>query len=858
MDTLLKKLEQLKTRLQKTGDSEPEQVMLRLIIGVLLIAYFCLPWAEGETFAQAFTSVSSLITVGYYSCSLTLFLALVLNPTQSPIRRVFGIILDLVSLSVLMFLVGSESIYIFGIYIWVILGNGFRYGPTYLYISLAIGLIGFTSAITWGNYWQNLEHKEFAFSLLFLLVLIPAYTAFLIKKLHAAIAIAKQANEAKSHFLANMSHELRTPLNGVIGMGDLLRETQLDGEQRDLVTTMRRSAHTLLELIEKVLDISKIEAGKLVSTTSQIDLHALVNAVLSTQIPMGAVKGLTVSCTIDSDVPFLLKADQQHIRQVLVNLIGNAIKFTDQGSVNLHVFQIESNNDEIMLRFEVKDTGIGIDEHSLDTVFDDFTQVETSDVRTVGGTGLGTTISKELVEMMGGNIGVKSQLNKGSIFWFELPFTVVSHDALDLSDNHILLMSTEHTETMLAPILDGWRIKFDLVESPIHALSALNNALAKNNDYKIILVDRLSLGDLSPVQFAEMLQVERMLDNLSLVLVNSHDSYLYDEEIGQFYVSAIRSLDDKRLLFNAIHAAQSIHVNTDNVVSMSKHFANQMGAKALNILVAEDNKVNQQVLEGILKRAGHTVLIADNGEKTLDILVEDLDKIDLLIVDKNMPERSGNDVVLALRYMDPQKNLPVIMLTADATPEAKEASISAGVDEFLTKPIDSAILIEKIAALSKRVQRPENKISLANDSEQEKATDVGDFDNVNSWYDKAVFQKLLLLDKEDPEFIKRLVKGFVQDGEKHIAGINSAVTDDYLQLRESLHALKGAAVEFGAVQLEKVCLQIEACKPYDIGTEKLFRLSEDIERVYKNTVAALDSAVSMAATQQNGTYVVVK
>ncbi len=845
MKEKFKSLDWIKQKSQQTGDSEPEQAGIRLVIGILLALYFFVPWAEGETFVQSITSVASIMLLAYYAGALAIVLAIHLHPKRSPIRRISGILLDLVTLSAVMYLAGSQSVFLFVVYLWVILGNGFRYGLFYLYVSLVIGVVGFSIAITWGEYWRNTHTESIAISLLFLLVLIPAYTAFLLKKLHAAIDSAKQANEAKTRFLANMSHELRTPLNGVIGMGDLLTESNLDGEHRDLVSTMHRSAHTLLGLIEKVLDISKIEAGKITITSSQLDLHALVNSVLAMQSPVGTAKGLSVSCSIDSDVPFLLRGDKQHIRQVLINLIGNAIKFTDHGSVNLHVFQLMTDDEEAYIRFEVKDSGIGIAEHLLDNVFDDFTQVGMSTTHASGGTGLGTTISKELVELMGGKMGVESQLHHGSTFWFELPFITVSHDDLDISGNHVLVMSTEETTAILSPMLASWDVKFDLVKSPVHSLTMLNRAFEQLDGYKILLVDRLSLGDLSPVEYAEILKAERLLDELSLVLINSADGELNIDEVGQFYISVIDELTDKRILFNAIHAAQSVHVNAANVVSISEHYSSQAGANPLNILVAEDNKVNQQVIEGILKRAGHTVQITDTGEKALDILVTDLDQIDLLIVDKNMPERSGDEVVQALRYMDTQKHLPVIMLTADATPEAKQASLAIGVDEFLTKPIDSFALLEKIAILSKHVKPNKDEgskqISVGPSLEQE--GDVSSNDSEVVWYDQAVFEQLVMLDT-DPEFIQRLIKGFVLDGEKHIAGIKGSVADDYLQLRESLHALKGSATELGAKRLAEACIQGEAYKPYDIGTEKVLRLSHDIEHVYDNTVAALNVAVS--------------
>lgn len=845
----------LKQRVALTGDTEPEQVFLRLFIGIFLILYFCLPWAQGETFSHAIATVPSLITLGYYIGAVTIATALLIYPRQSPARRIAGIVLDMVSLSIVMYLSGTDSIFLFVLYLWVVLGNGFRYGLNYLYASQLVAVVGFFAAIKWGEYWQAEYTQSIAISLLLLLALIPAYSAFLIKKLHKATADAKQANEAKTKFLASMSHELRTPLNGVIGLGDLLRETKLDKEQRGLVTTMHQSAHTLLGLIEKVLDISKIEAGKLVISHEQLDLHTLVNSVISIQSTIGAAKGLSVVCTMDSNVPFLLKGDEQYLKQVLVNLIGNAIKFTDEGSVKLQVKKIQQNDDQAIIRFEVKDTGIGIASELLPKVFDDFTQVSGKAQSTVVGTGLGTTISKELVELMGGQIGVESELNRGALFWFELPFTEIVHDSLDITDNHLLLISTDETTKTIVPLLKGWKVAYDLAHSPIDALAMLQRGLEQNKPYKVVLLESAALSNMSPIEFAQTMQVRQLLDELSLILFIPDKQLLDLHEVDKYFISTIADLTDKRLLFNAIHAAQSIHVNSHNVISIADYYHNQLGAKALNILVAEDNRVNQQVIEGILKKAGHNVTLADDGEQALDMLTAHLDKIDLLIVDKNMPERSGDEVVQALRFLDTTKDLPVIMLTADATPEAKKTSMAMGVNLFLTKPVDSRDLLEKIAALSRNIQseavdlselKPREVGSLRGKASSALVLDKEEQLAENIWFDEHIFNELLILDR-DPSFIRRLVKGFMADGEKHISRINEAVSDDYLQFRESLHALKGSASELGANKLAELCRQGEEYKPYDIGSERLVVLSNSIDKVYQQTASALDAAASDAS-----------
>jgi two-component system sensor histidine kinase RpfC len=564
-----------------------------------------------------------------------------------------------------------------------------------------------------------------------------------------------------------------------------------------------------------------------------------------------------VTCDVESNVPTRLKGDAQHLKQILVTLIGNAVKFTNTGSVTLSVKKVTHDDVEALVRFEVKDTGIGIANDLLSKVFDDFTQVSGSPQSTIGGTGLGTTISKDLVELMNGKIGVESTLGEGSLFWFEIPFTEVIHDSLDMSGNHMLLIATDPIKEQVLPLLSGWDVDCDVVDSPVQALAMLAMATEEEKPYKVVVLDNESLLNTTAVEFAETSQIQALLNELSLILVNFDEQDSNKALLKNHYVSIISDLDDKRLLFNAIHAAQTIHISSQNVVSIADYYQSQAGAESLNILVAEDNLVNQQVIEGILKRAGHEVILASDGEKALDILAQGLDDIDLLIVDKNMPERSGDEVVQALRFLDTQRTLPVIMLTADATPEAREASMLNGVDLFLTKPVDSRDLLEKIAGLSRGLNPQDEpydqsliktelqtSVQVAGIAVAEEAIEQAE----SIWFDEVMFNDLLVLDR-DPSFIRRLVSGFIADGEKHVGRIRSSAPDDYLQFRESLHALKGSASELGANKLSEICREGESYKPYDMGSDEVILLSEMIEDIYMNTAAALDNAATVAEAE---------
>ncbi len=847
--SLLAKLNQ---RLKGTGDTEPEQAYLRLAIAFILVVIFCLPWGAGEHFTDIFDSTPNIIILTASSIALLIFAAIVKNPRPSPIRRVCGILLDMVSLSILMFLTGGDHVPLFVFYLWVTLGNGFRYGTRYLYISFGVSLAGFALVILGSEYWQ--ANRSFAISLLLILLVLPLYAAFLLEKLHAAIAAAKQANEAKSRFLANMSHELRTPLNGVIGMGDLLQETRLSSEQQELVGTLHSSAYSLLELIENVLDIAKIEAGKIDIEKKPLDLHAVVNSVIYMLSPSGESKNLLISCTIDPDTPFSLRGDQQHIRQVLINLVNNAIKFTDDGSVNLRVFRIGGSDRKPRIRFEVTDTGVGISEEYLKTIFDNFTQAEQRSSRRYGGTGLGTAISRELVELMGGEIGVRSELDKGSTFWFELPFDLVPHNDQVISSNHILLLADEDTAAVIRPSLKGWDIDFDWVRSSARAFSLLLQASEKGSNYHSAIVDQDCLTDISAEQFAQMIRSEKILEHLSLILVNSSDTMININAVNQYYISTILEPEEKRSLFNAIHAAQSVHISEENVVTLAEHYGRQAGAKNLKILVAEDNAVNQKLIQRILQHAGHSVTLVDCGEDVLDILDNSMSSLDALILDMNMPGMSGLEVMKTIRFLDTSRSLPVIMLTADATPEAKVASLSAGADAFLTKPVNARALLDRIAFLSRNISKESTvagaEIKLESEvSKLELLQPVADIKE-SEWYEESLLREVSALG--DYDFLHDLVRDFQRDGVKHVARINEAAENDYLEYREALHALKGSSIELGARVLADICQQGEALKPYDIGSETTRKMAAEIQSIFLKTSAALSSAIKQDIAKPRG------
>ena len=415
-------------RFSNRPDSEHGQAIVRLAVVFLFFCYL-LAIAATRGFEGKVLPSALLILLGEVLVGTAILVHIGLRPRVSIPRRWAGMLLDYVSMGMMMFVAGAAASPICVLFLWVTIGNGLRYGPKFLLAAMGLASLSFLAVITLTPFWQQIP--ALAWALLAGLIAIPAYLMSLLRALTAATEDAQRANVAKSRFLANMSHEFRTPLNGIVGMTQLLSTTRLDQEQREAATMIQTSAATLLTLIEEVLDISAIEAGKFKRIETRFSVGDLVRGIDVMLRPEATGKGLTFELNVDQDVPHSLYGDADHLRQILVNLLANAIKFTEQGDVKLQVSRTHVlDNGWVQLRFDVSDTGIGIPREIQDRIFQAFEQAESGHGRRFGGTGLGTTIAKSLTELLGGQISVESDVGRGSLFRVELPFAVVIEEVL--------------------------------------------------------------------------------------------------------------------------------------------------------------------------------------------------------------------------------------------------------------------------------------------------------------------------------------------------------------------------------------------------------------------------------------------
>ncbi|HBE92090.1 MAG TPA: hypothetical protein DDW55_06010 [Gammaproteobacteria bacterium] len=659
---------------------ELEQAGMRLLLvgsGVIYTIFLALT----ERIDGGLYHPAIVLGCAYVVFSLLIIVRTYMHPMSVSWRHSVFMACDVALVSAVLYLLGEYGVPFFAVYLWLTIGNGFRYGYKELILCAGLSIAGFFIVIKLSPFWRG--EQLFSVTGVILLTVIPMYVSIMLKRLQTEKEKAEQANIEKSRFLANVSHEIRTPLNAVVGFSDILGKSGNEARQAQIVRSIRDASKSLMSLVEGVLDFSKIESGHVRIKKEAFNLYALVYSIegmFSTRAEQGGVRYIT---DMDVSTPPCIRGDIDRLRQVLVNLVGNAVKFTTAGEVRLKIRRVCAGEQGERLVFEVIDTGIGIAEEMQSRIFERFRQADDSVQREYGGTGLGTAIAKRLVELMGGSIGVESQEHQGSRFWFSIPISSAGETdrpvyGADTVIPDYCVIAEGETQTI----------------APAGAMVFANQGELEKSG--VALNERCLIVDCHDITGDDLADIVRYGRDAGACMVAYHedgsrrDVYLY--EGFHLVISSYEGIENVLQ-----YASRVLESGLRNRISenFSRYLKN---GKRRKVLVADDSKLNRHVMKAMLDEFGVESDFASSGPMTLEKL--QANTYDLLVLDIQMPGMSGFDVIEAYQAAHSDEELvPIMVVTGDATPEIHDECERLGVARFLLKPVDQEMLRNALVSL---------------------------------------------------------------------------------------------------------------------------------------------------------------